>query len=91
MFGQETAGLVVRVVVQHGTPPVGSRVGVFFTCLSPLAPARPESHRSRGQFRLDVLKLNILADKRPRSGWSRPRIVETSDILYFILYPKKYV
>jgi hypothetical protein len=26
-----------------------------------------------------------------RSGWSKPRIVETSDILYFILYPKKQV
>jgi hypothetical protein len=30
--------------------------------------------------RLDQLKLTNLADKRPRSGWSRPRIVETSDM-----------
>jgi hypothetical protein len=32
------------------------------------------------QVRLDQLKLNNLADQRPRSGWSKPRIVETSDI-----------
>jgi hypothetical protein len=41
------------------------------------------------QVRLDQLKMNNLADQRPRSGWSRPRIVETSDILSFILYFKK--
>jgi hypothetical protein len=41
------------------------------------------------QVRLDQLKLSSLADQRPRSGWSRPRIVETSDISYFMLYPKK--
>jgi hypothetical protein len=41
------------------------------------------------QVRLDQLKRNSLVDQRPRSGWSRPRIVETSDILYFILYPKE--
>jgi hypothetical protein len=29
--------------------------------------------------------------KRPRSGWSMPRIVETSDTFYFILYPNKNV
>jgi hypothetical protein len=42
-----------------------------------------------GQVRLDQLKLNNLADQRPRSGWSTPRIVETSDTFHFILYPKK--
>jgi hypothetical protein len=41
------------------------------------------------QVRLDQLKLSNLADQRPRSGWSTPRIGETSDILYFILYPTK--
>ena len=41
------------------------------------------------QVRLDQFKLSSVADQRPRSGWSRPRIVETSDIFYFILYPKK--
>jgi hypothetical protein len=40
------------------------------------------------QVRLDQLMLSRLVDQRPRSGWSKPRIVETSDILYFILYPK---
>jgi hypothetical protein len=53
--------------------------GVFI-CLSPLAPARQKSHKSRGQ-----LKLTNLADQRPRSGWNMPRIVETSDNSYFIL------
>jgi hypothetical protein len=43
------------------------------------------------QVRLDQLKLNSLADQRARSGWSMPRIVETSDILYLRMYPKKYV
>jgi hypothetical protein len=33
--------------------------------------------------------MNSLVDQRPRSGWSKPRIVETSDIFYFIQYPKK--
>jgi hypothetical protein len=33
--------------------------------------------------------LTRLADQRPRRGWSRARIVETSDILYFIQFPKK--
>jgi hypothetical protein len=32
------------------------------------------------QVRLALLKLNSLVDQRPRSGWSMPRIVETSDI-----------
>jgi hypothetical protein len=43
------------------------------------------------QVRLDQLMLTSLADQRPRRGWSRPRIVETSDILYFNLFPKKNV
>jgi hypothetical protein len=41
------------------------------------------------QVHLAKLKLTNLADQRPRSGRSRPRIVETSDTFYFILYPKK--
>jgi hypothetical protein len=41
--------------------------------------------------RLDQLKLNILTDQHPRSGWSGPPIVEASDTFYFIMYPKKYV
>jgi hypothetical protein len=41
------------------------------------------------QVRLDQLKLNSFADQRPRSGWSRPCIVETNDTFYFIMYPKK--
>jgi hypothetical protein len=35
--------------------------------------------------------LTSLADRQPRRGWSRSRIVETSDIFYFILYPKKRI
>jgi hypothetical protein len=53
---------------------------------SPLAPARPESHGTRGQA---CSPRPAHADQHPRSGWSRPRIVETSDTFYFILYPKK--
>jgi hypothetical protein len=33
--------------------------------------------------------LTSLADRQPRRGWSRPRIVETSDTFYFIFYIKK--
>jgi hypothetical protein len=55
-----------------------------FFHLPSLAPARPESHRSRGHHvRLDHLKLNSLTDQRPRKGWSRPRIVETRDTFLF--------
>jgi hypothetical protein len=36
-----------------------------------------------------MLKLTSLADQCPRSGWSKPRIVETSDTFCFIPYPKK--
>jgi hypothetical protein len=43
------------------------------------------------QVRLDQLKLNSLADQRPRSGSSRPRIVETSDTFIFHNVPQKYV
>jgi hypothetical protein len=43
------------------------------------------------QVRLDQLKLNSLVDLRPRSGWSKPRIVVTSDILYFILVCRHYL
>jgi hypothetical protein len=43
------------------------------------------------QVRLDMLKLTNLADQHPRSGWSMPRIVETGDTFYFILYPKKRI
>jgi hypothetical protein len=39
------------------------------------------------QVRLDQLKLSSLTYQRPSSGRSKPRIVETSDIFYFILYP----
>jgi hypothetical protein len=35
------------------------------------------------RLRLDQLKLTSLADQRPRSGWSMPRIVETSDTFLF--------
>jgi hypothetical protein len=58
----------------------------------PLAPARPESHGTRlKQVRLDQLKLASLANQHPRSGLSRPRIVETSDTFFFLLmYPKKF-
>jgi hypothetical protein len=38
---------------------------------------------------LDQHHLTALADQRPRSGRSKARFVETSDILYFMLYPKK--
>jgi hypothetical protein len=58
----------------------------------PLAPARPESHGTRGHARLTfltLLTLTSLDDQHPRSGWGRPRTVETSDTFYFILYPKK--
>jgi hypothetical protein len=43
------------------------------------------------QARLDRFMLTNLSDQRPRSGWSRPRDLENSDILYFILYPKKRI
>jgi hypothetical protein len=43
------------------------------------------------QERLYQLKLNSLADQRPRSGWSRPRIVETSDIFISYCIKKKNV
>jgi hypothetical protein len=43
------------------------------------------------QTRLDELMLTSLVDEGPRSGWRRPRIVENSDTLYFIPYPKKYL
>jgi hypothetical protein len=61
---------------------------------SPAFPPWLRHNRSRTgaevrQVRLDQLKLNSLAEKRPRGGWSRPRIVETSDTFYFILYLKK--
>jgi hypothetical protein len=41
------------------------------------------------QVRIDQLKLPNLADHHPRSGWSMPRIVETSDTFYFILVSKE--
>jgi hypothetical protein len=64
--------------------------GGFFTCLSPcLRHDRSRTRAEVGHVRLDELKLNNRADQRPRNGWSMPRIVETSDILYFILFPKK--
>jgi hypothetical protein len=58
----------------------------FFHMLFPIAPARPE-WRSRTvpevrHVRLDQLTLTSLADQHPRSGWSRPRIVETSATFY---------
>jgi hypothetical protein len=61
---------------------------------SPAFPPKLRHDRSRTlaevrQVRLDQLKLTSLADHRPRSGWSRPRIVETSDNFNFIKYPKK--
>jgi hypothetical protein len=61
---------------------------------SPAFPPYLRHDRSRTraevrQVRLDQLKLTSLADQRPRSGWSRPRIMETSDTSYFILYMKK--
>ena len=61
---------------------------------SPAFPPKLRHDRSRTgaevrQVRLDQLQLDSHADQRPRSGWSRPRNVETSDILFFILYPKK--
>jgi hypothetical protein len=43
------------------------------------------------QVRLDQLKLNNLGDQRPRSGWSMPRIVETSDIFFSYCIQKKKV
>jgi hypothetical protein len=57
---------------------------------SPAFPPKLRHDRSRTaaevrQVRLDQLKLSSLADQRPRSGWSKPRIVETSDIFYFIM------
>jgi hypothetical protein len=60
----------------------------------PAFPPKLRHDRSRTraevrQVRLDQLKLTSLADQRPRRGWSRLRIVETSDILYFISFPKK--
>jgi hypothetical protein len=38
--------------------------------------------------RLDHHKLVGLVDQRPRSGLSRPRIVETSDTFYLVPYPR---
>jgi hypothetical protein len=35
--------------------------------------------------RRDQLKLTRFDDQRPRIGWSMPRIVENSHILYFTL------
>jgi hypothetical protein len=60
--------------------------GVFHLPFPPSSGTTGVAH-----VRLDQLKLTSLADQRPRSGWSRPRIVKTSDILYFILYPKEHV
>jgi hypothetical protein len=58
-------------------------------------PLSPDDRSRTGaevmQVRLDQLKLNSLADQRPRGGWSRPRIVETSDILYFIHVCRQYL
>jgi hypothetical protein len=41
------------------------------------------------RLRLDQLKLTSLADQRPRSGWSRPHIVETSDTFLFHVVSEK--
>jgi hypothetical protein len=41
------------------------------------------------QVRFDQHKLTSLVDQHPRSGWSMPRIVESSDTSYFIVYSKK--
>jgi hypothetical protein len=52
---------------------------------------RHDRNRTGAEVRhvlLDQLKQSSLANQRPRSGGSRPRIVETSDIFYFIVYPK---
>jgi hypothetical protein len=54
--------------------------GVFHMPFS-LAPARPESHSTRGQARSPR---PAHADRPPRSSLSRPRIVETSDTFHFI-------
>jgi hypothetical protein len=53
----------------------------FIVCLSPLAPWRPEFHVRRDPVQ------QAHADQRPRSGWSKPRIVEISGTLY--LYAKQ--
>jgi hypothetical protein len=37
---------------------------------------------------LDKLRLASLADQRPHNGWSTPRIVESSGILYSLLAEK---
>jgi hypothetical protein len=63
---------------------------VQYTCLSPyLGHDQSRTRAEVREVRLDQLKLTSLTDERPRRGWSRPRIVETSDILNFILFPKK--
>jgi hypothetical protein len=41
------------------------------------------------EVRLGELKLTNLADQRPRSGWSMPRIVENSDPFLFHIVSKK--
>jgi hypothetical protein len=58
-------------------------------------PSPPQLRHDRSRTRAEVRHVRLvqhqltgLADQRPRSGWSMPRIVETSDIFYVILYPK---
>jgi hypothetical protein len=58
----------------------------FFHMPFPLAPARPESHRTRGQARLPR---PAHVDIHPRSCWSRPRMVETSDTFFHIIVSQK--
>jgi hypothetical protein len=66
--------------------------GGFFTYLPPwLRHDRSRTGAEVRQVRLDQLKLNSLADQRPRSGCSRPRIVETSDTFSFHTVSKKLV
>jgi hypothetical protein len=43
------------------------------------------------QVQLDQLKLTSLAGWHPRSGWSMPRIVETSDVFISYCIQKNYI